>query len=130
MITREKIKQDIQLTREMNGFLSLNFTPSKTIYDSDSVYGLYYGGCSKIEINKTSVKDPNWNYIKFNDTNFEEMVDLVYNYLKDDVSGAIQIALKNLKWEGEELKYFDRPENEWKLKLFQDEVLKNKIQYV
>ena len=58
------------------------------------------------------------------------MVDLVYNYLKYDVSGAIQIALKNLKWEGEELKYFDRPENEWKLKLFQDEVLKNKIQYV
>lgn len=129
MITREKIKQAIQLTREMNGFLSLNFTPSKTIYDSDSLYDLYYGGCSKIEIYKTSVKDPNWNYIKFNDTNFEEIVDLIYNYLKDDVSDAIQIALKNLKWEGEELKYFDRPENEWKLKLFQDEVLKNK-QYV
>ena len=127
MITREKIKQAIQLTREMNGFLSLNFTPSKIIYDSDSLYDLYYGGCSKIEISKTSVKDPNWDYIKFNDTNFEELVDLVYNYLKDDVSDAIQIALKNLKWEGEELKYFDRPENEWKLKLFQDEVLKNKI---
>ena len=111
----------------MDGSLSLNFTPSKSIYDSDELYNLYYGGCSKIEINKRGIKDPNWNYIKFNGENFEEISQLVYDYLKDDVSVAIQRALSNLKWEAEELKYFDRPENEWKWNLFKDEVLKNKI---
>jgi len=127
MITLEKVRQAIQLTIELDGSLSLNFTPSKSIYDSDELYNLYYGGCSKIEITKSGIKDPNWNYIKFNGENFEEISQLVYDYLKDDISVAIQRALSNLKWEAEELKYFDRPENEWKWNLFKDEVLKNKI---
>jgi len=127
MITLEKVRQAIQLTIELDGSLSLNFTPSKSIYDSDELYNLYHGGFSKIEITKRGIKDPNWNYIKFNGENFEEISQLVYDYLKDDVSVAIQRALSNLKWEAEELKYFDGPENEWKWNLFKDEVLKNKI---
>ena len=129
MMTREKIKQVIQLTRELRGFLSINFIPSKSIYDLDYLRGLYHGG-QKIDISRDEVRFPNWEYMQFNDTNFEEIVDAVWDYIKDDITHAIGIAFRNLKWQSEELKYFDRPKNADKLKLFQEEVLKNKTQYV
>ena len=128
-MTREKIKQVIQLTRELRGFLSINFIPSKAIYDLDYLHGLYHGG-QKIDISRDEVRFPTWEYMQFNDTNFEEIVDAVWDYIKDDITHAVRLAFENLGWEHEELKNFDRPENADKLKLFQEEVLKNKHQYV
>jgi len=129
MMTREKIKQTIQTVRELDGFLSFNFVPSKSIYDLDYLHGLYHGG-QKIDISRDEVRYPDRRWVIFNDTNFEEIVDDVWNYIKDDITGAIHTSFENLDWEFEELKYFDRPENADKLKLFQEEVLKNKHHYV
>ena len=128
-MTREKIKQTIQTVRELDGFLSFNFVPSKAIYDLDYLHGLYHGG-QKIDISRDEVRYPDRRWVLFNDTNFEEIVDDVWDYIKDDITGAIHTAFENLDWEFEELKYFDRPKNADKLKLFQEEVLKNKTQYV
>lgn len=52
MITKEKLKQTIELIIELNGSLTLSYVPSSDLKNPKGPYGWYYGGSNKIEISR------------------------------------------------------------------------------
>jgi hypothetical protein len=52
MITKEKLKQTIELIIEVNGSLTLSYVPSSDLKNPKGPYGWYYGGSNKIEISR------------------------------------------------------------------------------
>ena len=56
MITKEKLKQTIELIIELNGSLTLSYVPSSDLQNTKGPYGWYYGGSSKIEISREFYK--------------------------------------------------------------------------
>lgn len=122
MITKERLKQTIELVQELQGELNLIYTPSKVLDSVKDVYNLYYSN-RKITIGSGYYNRGN-EYIKFTNNNIDEIVDKIYDVIKDDISDYIMKSLENLELSIEYLKYFDR---ELELfKKFKDEVLKLK----
>lgn len=122
MITKERLKQTIELVQELQGELNLIYTPSKVLDSVKDVYNLYYSN-RKITIG-SGYYNRGSEYIEFTNNNIDEIVDKIYDVIKDDISDYIMKSLENLELSIEHLKYFDRePEL---FKKFKDEVLKLK----
>ena len=121
-IKKDEIKEMIRLIRQFNGQASFSFIPSKKIYSTEDLYGLYYGGWNKIEVGKYFRSGSD--FFEIDDSNIDEIVDKIYKKLSDDVGECILKALENLGMDDCNLKYFDRDEAE--LKKFQEEVLRLK----
>ena len=103
---KNKIKELITLVRQFNGFLTLSYTPSSVLKSTKSLYGIYYGGWSKIEIGEYYTN--RGEHIEITDANVDEIAEKIYNVLSDCVGYEIMQALDNLKLDAEDLKYFDR----------------------
>ncbi|SRR6266403_1712598 len=121
-ITKDKLRDAILSVRSINGMITLYHVPMKTIYSAESVYNLYYSGRNKIEIG--SYFSTGREYKDVTDSNFDEIIDKIYDLLSDDVGDYIMKALDDMELEDTYLKYFDdEPEL---FKTFQETVLKLK----
>ena len=121
-MTKKKIKDLVKLVREFDGVLTLNFIPESTIYSTEELNGLYYGGWTHMEIGKYYRNSGEC--IEITDSNINKIVDKICDCLSDNVGECILKALKNMELDDVNLKYFDREPK--LLKKFQKEVLRLK----
>lgn len=119
-MTKLELKDLILQVQSINGNLSLHYVPSSVIDDIEELYGLYYGGGSKINVG--IYYNAEEDFVKVTHDNIDEIVDKIDALINDNISSHITKALKNLNWADEELKYFDRSEDNHKT--FKDEVLR------
>lgn len=123
MITKEKIKSLIENVLLVNGTLTINYLSESVIYSEQKLYNLYYGGLPNMEINRYQYLDEESSF-DITNSNIDDIIDIIFNKLNDDISIYINEALDNLGLDDCDLKYFDdEPEL---FKKFQDEVLKLK----
>lgn len=123
MITKDKIKSLIENVLLINGTLSINYLPETVIYSESILYNLYYTGPYSIEINRYQYLDEETSF-DITNSNIDDIVDIIFNKLNDNIIIYIKEALDNLGLDDCYLKYFDdEPEL---FKKFQDEVLKLK----
>ena len=123
MITKEKIKSLIENVLLINGTLTINYVPESVIYSENKLYSLYYSDSPTIEICRYQYLDEELSF-DITSSNIDDIVDIIFNKLNDNISIYINEALDNLGLDDCDLKYFDdEPEL---FKKFQDEVLKLK----
>jgi len=125
MITKEKIREFIILNRQLGSSISFPIIESKVLYDTEELYNLYYGEGDKINIGKYYHKlSDSGNILEITDDNLSEVVDKLYDELRDSIGAELHATFKKFKWEYEELKYFD--DNSKKYEKFKTEVLRLK----
>ena len=108
MITKEKLKQTIELIIELNGSLTLSYVPSSDLKNPKGPYGWYYGGSNKIEISREFYRAGRL-FERIEDLGgVDFVVDDCYKLLTDSVHDYIFPALNNLGLDDTDLKYFDR----------------------
>ena len=122
---KQEIRDLILLVQKYNGYLTLSYIPQNKIKTPEDTYGLYYGGWTKIEIDKSYRNFGSG--VDINDLNsktIDKAIDDIYTSLNESIGKHIGQALTNLNLDYEDLKYFDRDLELFKK--FQDEVRKLK----
>lgn len=106
---KDKLKELIKLVQQFKGYLTLSYIPSSVLDSTKKVYGIYYGGWTKIEIgNSYRDQGEQFSFIDITDENIDDIVDKIYKTLNDSIGNEILQAIDNLKLDTEDLKYFDR----------------------
>jgi hypothetical protein len=122
-LTKEKLTEFIRTARELRAALSFHYIPKEDLEQPSAFYSLYYGGAPEITISRTHFRDTRYvDIMEITDENFNEIVEIVFNTLNNNIQDELHRAMKNLNWEYEEFKYFDR--NPEKFETFKAEITK------
>ena len=125
MITKEKIREFITLNRELGSSISFPIIESDVLYDTEKLYHLYYGDGDKINLGKYYHNiSERGEIFEITDDNLSEVVDRVYEDLKDSIAKELHATFEKFGWEYEMLKYFD--DEPKKYERFKKEVLRLK----
>ncbi len=114
-MTREDIRSIIEFTSKNGGSYTCTYIPKEEL-TPDNCESLYYGGASEIRINSNGFSIRH-ECVTMDEVGIDKAIEKIYDILKDNIGAELHQAMKNLQWEYEELKYFDRhPENFEKFK--------------
>jgi hypothetical protein len=126
-MTKEQLRQTIELVFLLKGELTIPYLPVSIIETPKGCYNLYYGGFRKMEIYFEYYRDGSCNLSTYKELGgVDVVIDRIYQNIQDDISSYFMMALNNIGADGESIKHF---ENEPELyERFKKEVykLKNK----
>ena len=109
MITKEQLKQTIELVFLLKGQLTLSYLPSSIIETTEGCYNLYYGGYKKMEIHPEYYRDGSCSLSTYKELGgVDAVIDRIYQNIQDDISSYIMTALNNIGADDTTVKYFDR----------------------
>jgi hypothetical protein len=121
-MTKDKIKQLININKEFNGQITLKYVHESSIYSTEEMSCLYYGHVNKMIIDNYYTNDSV--RIEITTESINGIVDIIYEHLSNNVYQYILQTIKNLNLADEDLKYFDTTHNLFVK--FQQEVIRLK----
>jgi hypothetical protein len=112
MITKEQLKQTIELVFLLKGELTIPYLPLSIIETVKGCYNLYYGGYKKMEIYPEYYRDGSCNLSAYKELGgIDAVIDRIYQNIQDDISTYVMTALNNIGCEDTVVKYFgEKPE--------------------
>lgn len=122
-MNKSELKQTINFIRTNSGEIKFSYIPKNIINSTKQLNNLYYGdGHCVITVSKNYISFGPGELSKFDDAEIDSYVDRIYNLLDENYTDEISIALENLEFYEEMVKYFDRDEHKEDFEKFKKEV--------